>query len=372
MRVVLFGATGYTGRLTADALVRELPDTTTLVLAGRDAHRLDDVAAALRRDAEVARADATDDAQVRALLSDCDVLVTTVGPFSRWGMPVARAAAAAGLTYFDSTGEPPFVRRLRDELTGIAVDSGATLMPAFGYDYVPGNLAAELALREAPGATRVRVGYFVKGRGQFSGGTAASGAEIAVDPAFAWRGGRLVPDRIASRLATFDVDGQGLRAYALAGSEHLWLPPRHPHLIDVEVYLGWSGRWSRAVQLGSAALRAATAVPGGQAAVRSITGRMAKGSTGGPDATARAAGRTLVVAEAFKSNGERSARVQLEGPNPYDLTAELLAWGAQAAVRQPPAVTGVVGPVDLFGLAALEAACANLGLTRNPGAPSAM
>lgn len=359
MRIVLFGATGYTGRLTAHALLRR---GAKPLLAGRDRGRLEALAGELAGTADVALADATDESAVAALVEPGDVLVTTVGPFSRLGMPAARAAAAAGATYLDSTGEPAFVRRLADELDATARSSGAALAPAFGYDYVPGNLAAEMALREAPEATHVRVGYFVKGRGGPSGGTVASGAGMMLDPSYAWRGGRLVGDRMASRMATFDMDGRPFQAVSLAGSEHLWLPRRHPRLTDVEVYLGWAGRATRVAMGVSLGLRAVTAVPGGRGLAHAVVRRTLHGSTGGPDESARARARTLVVAETATPGRGRLSRVVLEGPNPYDLTGELLAWAATTAGERSVDAPGVVGPTDLYGFDELVSACASLGL----------
>ena len=111
------------------------------------------------------RADVTDPRSVRGLLGRGDVLVTTVGPFLRLGQAAVDAAVDAGAVYLDSTGEPPFVRRrLRARTAVRAAATGAALIPAFGLDYVPGNLAAALALAEAGGrAHRVDVGYSLDG-----------------------------------------------------------------------------------------------------------------------------------------------------------------------------------------------------------------
>ncbi len=359
MRIVLFGATGYTGRLTAHALSRR---GCKPMLAGRDQRRLDLLADELPGGSEVLVADATDDAAVRNLVGPDDVILTTVGPFSRFGLPLAKAAAAAGATYLDSTGEPAFVKALVDRVDPWAQRTGATLVPAFGYDYVPGNLAAELALLEAPDATRVRVGYFVTGRGGPSGGTLASGAGMMIDPAYAWRGGRLVPDRMASRHATFDMGGRPFQGVSLAGSEHLWLPRRHPGVTDVEVYLGWFAKFSRAAQGLSAAMRVMTAVPPGQDIAHAVVRRVLPGSSGGPDEQARSLSRTRVVAETAEPGRGRLSRVVLDGPNHYDLTAELLAWAAEKAQDRPPRRAGVVGPAGLFGLDELVTGAASIGL----------
>ena len=105
---MLFGATGYTGDLTARSLVQA---GARPVLAARSAERLERLAGELggleTRVADVSRPDT-----VRALVEPGDVLISTVGPFTRWGDAAAEAAIAARATYFDSTGEPAFIRRV--------------------------------------------------------------------------------------------------------------------------------------------------------------------------------------------------------------------------------------------------------------------
>ena len=140
--------------------------------------------------ADVARPDS-----VRDLLSAGDVLVSTVGPFVRWGAAAAEAAISAGAHYVDSTGEPAFIRRVFDEYGPRAAAAGVGLLTAFGFDWVPGNLAGALALRDADAATRLDVGYFPRGGG-LSGGTRASVAGVLVEDSFAFRGGRLRSERV--------------------------------------------------------------------------------------------------------------------------------------------------------------------------------
>lgn len=201
-KIVLFGATGYTGRLTAEALIAR---GAAPVLAARNATVLGKLAADLGG-AETAVADVTDPASVRLLLGRGDVLVTTVGPFLRYGGPALTAAVAAGAHYFDSTGEGPFIREVFDR-DNEARKAGVALLTAFGFDFVPGNLAGGLALREAPEAVRVDIGYFIAGPGT-SGGTRASMAGMLFERGFALRGGLVVPERTGSRIRTFDVAGR--------------------------------------------------------------------------------------------------------------------------------------------------------------------
>ncbi|MBA3326677.1 MAG: saccharopine dehydrogenase NADP-binding domain-containing protein, partial [Solirubrobacterales bacterium] len=199
-RIVLFGATGYTGELTARALVAR---GAAPVLAGRTRERVE----ALGRElgglgtavADVARPDS-----VHALVQRGDVLVSTVGPFGRWGAPAVQAAIAAGAHYLDSTGEPPFIRDVFERHGPAAEAAGCGLVTAFGYDWVPGNLAGALALRDAgPGAARVDVGYFITGTGRgqaFSRGTLTSLLGVATEPVYAWRGGVLRTEAAGVRL----------------------------------------------------------------------------------------------------------------------------------------------------------------------------
>ena len=204
-RIVLFGATGYTGELTARALAARGAQP---LLVGRSAERVGALAAQLGLESAVADATAPGGADaLAALLARGDVLISTVGPFARWGSPAVRAAIAAGAHYLDSTGEPPFIRTVFERHGPDAGES--VLLTAMGYDYVPGNLAGALALRAAGAdAVRVDVGYFVSGdrAGQFSGGTRASGAGMIAEPAYAFRDGRLVSERTAKDFRHFELD----------------------------------------------------------------------------------------------------------------------------------------------------------------------
>ena len=115
-RIILFGATGYTGRLVADALVKR---GAKPVLAARSAETLTELAAELGG-LETAVADVSRPETVRVLVQQGDVLVSTVGPFLRWGGAALDAAINAGALYLDSTGEPPFIREVFGEIGKLA------------------------------------------------------------------------------------------------------------------------------------------------------------------------------------------------------------------------------------------------------------
>lgn len=149
-RIVVFGASGYTGRLVVASLLARGVDP---VLAGRSAASLQPLAAP--NGLTYRTADATDPSTVRALVVAGDVLVSTVGPFSRYGYAAAAAAADAGAHYVDSTGEVDFVQQLQEQFSDRAAANGATMVPAFGYDYVPESWPARWQRRQQahPGVT---------------------------------------------------------------------------------------------------------------------------------------------------------------------------------------------------------------------------
>lgn len=368
-RILLFGATGYTGQLTAAAMLRRgLPVT----VVSRSRERVATLAESLAQETghlpPVDVADATDPRSVRSLLnSTSDVLVSTVGPFQRLGGPACEAVIDARATLIDSTGESAYIRRVFEQYGPRAVTTGARLLTAFGYDYVPGNLAGALALTQARNGghipARVEVGYFVLGAMGMSSGTRASAAGMVVERSHAFLGGRLRSERMAARTTTFDVEGQSLPGLTIGGTEQFTLPRLDPGIADVEVFLGWAGSRTAHASRSSAMVDALLRVPGSRRLARRIVLARGDATTGrGPDAARRARSRTLVVARVRDSAGAIIASVRLDGPTPYELTADLLTWAAQGCLAGGGQAVGALGPIDAFGLAATQAGCAALGL----------
>jgi short subunit dehydrogenase-like uncharacterized protein len=352
-RIIIFGATGFTGRQVAERLAVQ---GAAPVLAGRSEGPLRELAERLGTEWRVA--DALRRNSVFALLERGDVLVSTVGPFAKWGEPAVRAAIAAGGTYIDSTGEPAFIRRVFDEFGPPAARAGAALLPAMCYDFVPGTLAGALALEAAgEAAVRVDVGYYAFGMTP-SGGTRASGVGVLLDDSHAFREGALKRVRNGERVRSFIVRGKRRDALSLGGAEHLTLPASYPRLREVNTYLGWFGQLARPLQAASLAGSLALRVPGVRPLMRAVGERVAQ--LGPPREPEGSGGVSWVAAEAFDAAGERLAEVALSGPEPYSLTAGIIAWAAQQTAEG----AGALGPVQAFGLEALEAGCAEAGLTR--------
>jgi short subunit dehydrogenase-like uncharacterized protein len=355
-RIVLFGATGYTGRLVAEAMNER---GMKPVLAARSRDKLEALAEELGGGLETAVADVSDPPSVSALVESGDVLVTTVGPFTRWGAPAAAAATTAGAHYLDSTGEPGFIREVFERYGMAAERKGAAMLTAFGYDWVPGNLAGALALRRAGDeAVRIDVGYFIRGRGKPSGGTKASTAASIAAPGFVFRDGRVRTERAAKRVRSFPVGSKERDAVSVGSSEHFTLPRVAPQLREVNVYLGWFGPLSRPMQLFSLG----ASLPGASRLLQMAGERLVKGSTGGPDAEARAQVGSHIVAIAYDAAGHELAEVHLTGVDGYTFTGRVLAWGAQLAAEGGLQGKGALGPVDAFGLVALTDGCRWAGL----------
>jgi short subunit dehydrogenase-like uncharacterized protein len=335
----------------------------------------------------VIEVDVTSTADMTRVLDRSDVVLSTVGPFMQLGIATVTAAAQAGAHYLDSTGEGPFVRLAVERLDAIATARGATIVPAFGYDYVPGNLAGALALtRAGERARRIEVGYFLTRSGQgdelryrstlrdtftlSTGGTRATVVGGAADDAFAYRRlragspGVLIDERAGKRVRTFHYAGVRRSAMTVGGSEHLGLPEAFPHLDSVDVYLGWLGRATRPAQIIAALNAPLLRWSKARAAITRLSRRL-PGSDREPDSD----GRSLIIAVARDASGARLATTALTGPDPYELTASLMAWGATHLATPEASLTpGVHGPVAAFGLDALKQGAAEAGVHEVAGA----
>jgi short subunit dehydrogenase-like uncharacterized protein len=361
-RVVLLGATGFTGRLIAQCLASGPTET---VLAGRSPQALAAMADELGGGCKTATVRLDDPRTLTELLEPGDVLVTTVGSFVKYGDVAVSAAIETGAHYLDTTGEAPFVRRLFDD-PAVATAPGS-FVTAMGFNYAPGNLAGALAIQRAgaDNVDRVDIGYFLTGETQreLSGGTIDSAAGVLMSPGFTHRDGELRVERCGARTRSWDIEGHRVPSMTLGSSEAITLPRSYPRLRTVDVYQGGLGAVTPVV----AQVSRLAAIPGTARTVSALNSFVARGSTGGPDAALRARSGTHVVAVAYSRAGHVLAEVVLRGPNVYDLTAELIAWGAARAAEGAVFGSGPQGPVAAFGLPALEAGLAAAGMTEHRG-----
>jgi short subunit dehydrogenase-like uncharacterized protein len=187
--VVLFGATGFTGGLTAEYLVRRAVPTphtplTRWALAGRNRAKLEQTRTHLETiepaaaDLDLIEADIGDRESMRAVAECTKVVITTVGPYIRYGEPLVAACAEAGTDYVDLCGEPEFVDRMWLNYHARATETGARLVHSCGFDSIPHDLGVQYAVGELPEAVPITVEGFVRTNGTFSGGTYHSTVEI--------------------------------------------------------------------------------------------------------------------------------------------------------------------------------------------------
>ena len=175
--ITLLGATGFTGGLAAHYLASNAPQEAKLALAGRTRSKLEAVAASLSREVAIMVVDTTDEASVRTMAESSRVVMTTVGPYILHGEPVVRACAESGTDYVDLTGEPEFVDLMYVKYNERAVNSGARIIHACGFDSIPHDLGVQFTVEQLPEGVPLAVRGYVTAEGTFSGGTAASALE---------------------------------------------------------------------------------------------------------------------------------------------------------------------------------------------------
>ncbi len=177
--IVLWGATGYTGRLVAECLTQQSPPGIRWALAGRNEKKLESIRSEIgAKSVPILLGDSNDVESLDRLAKRARVVCTTVGPYARYGSSLVGACARAGTSYCDLTGEAHWIRKMIDAHEETARDSGARIVHCCGFDSIPSDLGTwvlqEHAIEKLGGPcdeVRFRV---MKMKGSFSGGTFAS------------------------------------------------------------------------------------------------------------------------------------------------------------------------------------------------------
>ncbi len=165
--LVVFGASGFVGRLTAEYLARAAPEGVRIALGGRSRAKLESTRAELGERAArwpIIVADSGDEAAMAELAGCTRVVATTVGPYLRHGLPLVAACAAAGTHYADLTGEVLFMRRSIDDYDAAAQASGARIVHTCGFDSIPSDLGVHMLHRHASALRPRRPGRHDAGR----------------------------------------------------------------------------------------------------------------------------------------------------------------------------------------------------------------
>jgi short subunit dehydrogenase-like uncharacterized protein len=364
--VVLFGATGFTGRLTAEYLARHAPDGLRWALAGRNPDKLagvrehlagiDPALAAL----PLLTADVTDRASLAAVAGQARVVITTVGPYLSYGEPLVAACAAAGTDYVDLTGEPEFVDRMYVAHHATAVASGARIVHACGFDSIPHDLGAYYAVQQLPDDVPITLRGVVRSRGTFSGGTFHSAMTQMS------RAKQMKQASSARRKAEGRPEGRSSRA--VAGKPHRdsdlgrWLLPL-PTIDPIVVarsgaaltsygpdfrYSHYAGTKTLRYAVGGAVGVGALGLAAQVKPVRSSMLKHIKQGDG-PDAARRA--KSWFRVEFVGEGGGRNVHTRVSGGDPgYDETAKMLAESALSlAFDDNPATAGQVTTAQAMG-----------------------
>ncbi|WP_037863157.1 saccharopine dehydrogenase family protein [Streptomyces sp. NRRL S-340] len=360
--IVLFGATGFVGALTARYLAAHAPEGLRWAVAGRSERRLEELRERLPggAGAGVLRADAADPASLRELARRTRVLATTVGPYVTHGEDLVAACADSGTDYLDLTGEPEFVDLVYVRHDTRARETGARLVHACGFDSVPHDLGVYLTVRELPEGVPLTVDGFVRVDAAFSGGTLASALNQFARPlrmrAAARDRARHEP-RLPGRRVSAPVGAP--RFAAEAGAWALPLPTLDPQIV---------ARSARALERYGpdfryrhyAAVRHLPVALGGVAAVgtlagvaqlpparRWLSGRLSPGQGPSPERRARSWFSARFVGE----GGGRRVRTEVAGGDPgYDETAKMFAESALClALDELPATAGQVTTAVAMG-----------------------
>ncbi|MBD0419218.1 saccharopine dehydrogenase NADP-binding domain-containing protein [Streptomyces sp. TRM S81-3] len=360
--VVLFGATGFVGGLTAEYLAAHAPEGLRWAIAGRSEERLRRLRERLpgAAGAGVLRADVSDPASLRELAGHARVVATAVGPYVRYGEPLVAACADAGTDYLDLTGEPEFVDLMYVRHDARARETGARLVHACGFDSVPHDLGVYFTVRQLPEGVPLTVDGFVTADAAFSGGTFASAlgqfARVRQMRAAALDRRRHEP-RLVGRRATTPTG-----APRFAGEVGAWALPLPT--VDAQIvrrsakslerygpdfrYRHYAAVRHLPVAVGGVAavgaLVAAAQVP---PARRWLSGRLRPGDGPSPEKRARSWFSVRFVGE----GGGRRVFTEVAGGDPgYDETAKMFAEAAMSlALDDLPPTAGQVTTATAMG-----------------------
>ncbi|CAL9359456.1 Putative trans-acting enoyl reductase [Streptomyces sp. enrichment culture] len=369
--IVLFGATGFVGGLTAEYLAAHAPPGLRWAIAGRGEDGLRRLRERLSARCPggagpgVLRADASDPASLRELARSARVVATAVGPYVAYGEELVAACADSGTDCLDLTGEPEFVDLVYVRHDARARETGARLVHACGFDSVPHDLGVYFTVRQLPEGVPLAVDGFVAAHASFSGGTFASAlgqfARLRQVRAAARDRRRHEPRLVGRRVAT----PAGTPRFAgEVGAWALPLPTVDPQIVrrsaralarygpDFRYRHYAAVRHLPVAVAGVAALGALVAAAQVPAARRRLSGLVRPGDGPGPQRRARSRFTVRFVGE----GGGRRVYTEVAGGDPgYDETAKMFAEAALSlALDDLPPTAGQVTPAVAMGDALIE------------------
>ena len=329
--IAVVGATGYTGGRVLASLARR---GVSVRLVGRNLERLTRAAVGLEG-AEVRAAAPWETEPLGQALEGCSAVISCAGPFIRAGRPVVAGALQARVPYTDSTGEQPFIRHVFDDLHRPAKEARLPLVPAFGFDYVPGDLGAALAASGLGPLERIDVVYAVEG-GESSVGTRRTAVEMLAAKGYHLVNGQLRPERMGARRRTVQTSFGKRTAGSISGGEVITIP-HHLDVRTVHTYMGLPGALSLTSPI-TAIITRLVGIPG-------VLGLLLKAAERGPAAPSESSTQTRVAChiEVKALDGRRRA-VLIEGRDGYGFTAESLAELATRMAQGSIEAVGACAP----------------------------
>lgn len=339
--IALYGATGYTGRLVAAELAAADAD---LILSGRNPEKLVALAGKLGGEVSVRPARLDDPTSLADLLTDCAVVIDCAGPFVRYGEPVLRAAVETSTHYLDTTGEQPYMQMAFERYGPGAAQAEVAVVPAMGFDYVPGDMLAALTAEGMGEVDEVTVAYAWFGF-QPSRGTMLSTLDILSGGAVEWRKLQWLPAR-PFRPDRFDFPEPigRQRMLSFPAGEQITVP-RHIPARQVRTLLT-AATYAPHRSLG--ALMPLLARPTSLAlrtplkrALRAAVNRLPEGP-----APEDRVDRYTIACEV--SRGEQLRRGVLRGTDAYGVTAAFISKAAMIAAGSGFSASGALAPSQAF------------------------
>jgi short subunit dehydrogenase-like uncharacterized protein len=340
--IALYGATGYTGRLTAHELKAAGAD---FVLSGRSRAKLEALAEELGGGVSVQAASLDDAAALRSLLDECAAVIACAGPFVQHGEPVLRAAVESSTHYLDTTGEQPFMRLALDRYGPEAERNGVAVIPAMGFDYFPGDMIASLTAEGMGEVDEVALAYSVAGFGA-TRGTMRSALEMMSGGDVEWRKLQWMAGDPSIGRGTYDfgppIGRQPMVRYP--AGEQLTVP-RHVSTRRVRTAISAASlvpsALAPAMPFVTRPLGIAMRTP-----LKRVAGTLISRLPEGPSEGDRAAARFTIACEVTR--GRRLRRGTITGSDVYGLTAAGVAAGAITAARAGVSGAGGLAPSQAF------------------------
>jgi short subunit dehydrogenase-like uncharacterized protein len=357
--ILVFGATGFTGRLVCAALAeRRLP----FAAAGRDAAKLKTLADAFA--CETAVVDLQVAETLNAAMSERKVVLACAGPFIDVGEPVLASAARAGIAYADTTGEQRFVADMAARYRATAEARGACIAPSLAYEIAPGDWAASLAAGAIDGPVEsLTITYLVKtNRGGYRSGTTRGSKRSMLRVVADGRvlqhvdGGLCVEPLGAHRISIRTEGGRSLDAISFPSPEAV-LTPGHTKAKTLRTFMAVGKPAALAVQgLGGV-------LPALSRQILPLAEKFVSRTAEGPENAAREAEFEIVAtARSFAGHVPARAEARVRGRDPYGLTAAIQALFAARVLEGKVTVTGVVAPSEALPPQEAIVALASTGL----------